>query len=328
MFLPSSSRPTNYRITSAVFLLLILVDHFASNLSLFLHPEKSSYLFRNSNLKLKMVADTTEDMCLPPTNMLYMTYEGNWLTECSAQVLGFKRSADSDMVEVYLDQSVLHAQGGGQPTDTGSITGVTGNGGRVVVEKVLMDRTTGITTHTGSLQDTDQPLVVGDTVKVTIDAENRRILSECHTAGHVVDSAMARCGKFLQGSKAYHFLDGPYVEYKGTIAVDEREGVLKNLQSAFCQLVDENINTTIDILSKEEANAVCNKQGAQHFDMDVFADKKGQVRVVAVAGFPCPCGGTHVRSTADLKERQWGVTGIRCKKGVVRIRYGQNTTDA
>jgi Ser-tRNA(Ala) deacylase AlaX len=111
-------------------------------------------LFRNSNLKLKMVAETTEEM--PPTNMLYMTYEGNWLTECSAQVLGFKQSADSQMLEGYLDQTVLHAQGGGQPTDTGSITGVTGNGGRVVVEKVLMDRTTGITTHTGTLQDADQ----------------------------------------------------------------------------------------------------------------------------------------------------------------------------
>jgi Ser-tRNA(Ala) deacylase AlaX len=325
MLLPSSSRPAKYLTTSAVFLLLILVDQFALDLSLLLLQEKSSYLFRNSNLKLKMVAETTEEM--PPTNMLYMTYEGNWLTECSAQVLGFKQFADSEMVEVYLDQTVLHAQGGGQPTDTGSITGVTGNGGRVVVEKVLMDRATGITTHTGSLQDTAQPLAVGDTVKVTIDADNRRILSECHTAGHVVDSAMARCGKFLQGSKAYHFLDGPYVEYKGTIAVEEREEVLKNLQSAFCQLVDENIDTTIDILSKEEADAVCNRQ-AQYFDMDFFADNNGQVRVVAVAGFPCPCGGTHVRSTADLKERQWGVTGIRCKKGVVRIKYGQNTTQA
>jgi Ser-tRNA(Ala) deacylase AlaX len=274
-------------------------------------------------------AETTEES-MPPTNMLYMTYEGNWLTECSAQVLGFKKlstDGDSQTVEVYLDQTVLHAQGGGQPTDTGSITGVTGSGAHVVIEKVLMDRTTGITTHTGTLQDADQILVVGDTVKVTVDAENRRILSECHTAGHVVDSAMARCGKFLQGSKAYHFLDGPYVEYKGIIAVEEREGVLKDLQSAFCQLVDESIDTTIDILSKEEADAVCNRQ-TQQFDMDVFADKNGKVRVVAVAGFPCPCGGTHVRSTADLKERQWGITGIKCKKGVVRIKYGQNTTNA
>jgi Ser-tRNA(Ala) deacylase AlaX len=271
------------------------------------------------------MAQTTAEAMekMPPTNMLYMTYEGNWLTECSAQVLGVTKAADSQVVDIYLDQTVLHAQGGGQPTDTGSITGVSGNGGRVVVDKVLINRTTGIATHTGSLQDADQPLAVGDTVKVAVDAENRRILSECHTAGHVVDSAMARCGKLLQASKAYHFLDGPYVEYKGTIAVDEREGVLKNLQSAFCQLVDENIGTTIDILSKEEADAVCNRQ-AQNFDMDIFADNNGQVRVVAVAGFPCPCGGTHVRCTADLKARDWGITGIRCKKGVVRIRYGQN----
>lgn len=258
---------------------------------------------------------------IPSTNMLYMTYEGNFLTECSAQVVGVETTSDSEVVNVYLDQTVLHAQGGDQPTDIGAITGATG--GHVVVQKVVLDRETGIATHSGSLQDADQPLAVGDTVKVTVDAENRRILSECHTAGHVVDSAMARCGKMFQASKAYHFLDGPYVEYKGAIPVEEREGVLKNLQSAFCQLVEENIDTTIELLSKEEAGAACNQQG-QNVDVDMFADGNGQIRVVSVAGFPCPCGGTHVRSTADLKERQWGITGIKSKKDVVRVKYGQN----
>jgi Ser-tRNA(Ala) deacylase AlaX len=46
------------------------------------------------------------------------------------------------------------------------------------------------------------------------------------------------------------------------------------------------------------------------------------VRVVTVAGWNCPCGGTHVRSTGELKERGWCVKGLKCKKGVVRVRYG------
>lgn len=136
---------------------------------------------------------------------------------------------------------------------------------------------------------------------------------------------MARCGQFLKPSKAYHFLEGPYVEYQGSIEADKRDALLKDLQQAFYQLVEENIETKIELMSKQEADEVCNRQ-AQNFDMDIFADKRTQqIRVVTVADFPCPCGGTHVRSSGDLSERQWGIIGIKSKKGVVRVKYGQNT---
>jgi Ser-tRNA(Ala) deacylase AlaX len=47
---------------------------------------------------------------------------------------------------------------------------------------------------------------VGDKVQVFVDKENRMILSECHTAGHVIDAAMAKCGMLprMETSKAYH----------------------------------------------------------------------------------------------------------------------------
>jgi Ser-tRNA(Ala) deacylase AlaX len=46
---------------------------------------------------------------------------------------------------------------------------------------------------------------------------------------------------------------------------------------------------------------------------------------VTVAGWPCPCGGTHVKSTGNLKGRRWGITGLKCKKGLVRVKYGYGT---
>lgn len=255
---------------------------------------------------------------VPPTDMLYMTYEENWLEQCQAKVVGVKQ--DDKAVEVNLDQTVLHSQGGGQPTDKGSLK--TASGATVDVSKVLINRETGVATHIGKLVEGDS-IVLGDDVEVSIDTDERRILSECHTAGHVVDSAMARCGKLMKPTKGYHFLDGPYVEYEGVIPVEEREAVIKDLQTAFCQLIDEDIGTKIELMSKEDADALCNRQ-AQNFDMDIFADKRtNQIRVVTVAGYPCPCGGTHVRSTADLKERGWNVTGLKSKKGVVRVKYGQ-----
>lgn len=135
---------------------------------------------------------------------------------------------------------------------------------------------------------------------------------------------MARCGHFMKPAKAYHFLEGPYVEYEGSVDADKRDAFLKNLQKAFCELVEEDLETKIELMSKEDADTVCNRQ-AQNFDMDIFSDKRtGEIRVVTVAGFPCPCGGTHVRRSADLKERQWGVTAIKSKKGIVKVKYGQN----
>lgn len=137
--------------------------------------------------------------------------------------------------------------------------------------------------------------------------------------------AMAKCGKFLKPTKAYHFLEGPYVEYEGNLDADEKTNLLGKLQEAFQELLEEDIPTQIELLSVDEADAVCNRQ-AQNFDMDVFKDPRThQIRVVTVAGFPCPCGGTHVRNTAVLRERQWGVTAIKAKKGLVRVKYGQNT---
>jgi Ser-tRNA(Ala) deacylase AlaX len=266
---------------------------------------------------------------LPPTDMLYMTYEGNWLTECTAKVLSVSAHNPGEdesvaPLAICLDRTVMHAQGGGQPTDVGRLE-ITATGVSVDVSKVLIDRETGVATHFGTLSGKTPPRV-GDSATVKLNVSQRRILSECHTAGHVVDSAMARCGKLMEPTKAYHFLDGPYVEYKGSVPIEERDSVLQELQEAFCQLVDEGFDTKIDILSKEEADELCNRQ-AQNFDVNLFADKRTQqIRVVTVAGFPCPCGGTHVRSTTELKQGRWGITGLKSKKGVVRVKYGRTSS--
>ena len=258
---------------------------------------------------------------LLPTELIHLTYEGNFVLECDATL----RSCQviDDQVELQLDRTTMHPQGGGQPTDVGVIQ----SGDTVVqISKVTIDRASGIVTHSGtkiSGHASHPPFVVGQAVHVSVDPDVRQILSECHTAGHVVDSAMARCNRILPPSKGYHFLDGPYVEYKGTIPTDERDQLLINLQKAFADLVEEDITTKIETMSKEDANDLCNRV-QDNFNLDDFGD--GDIRIVTVAGWPCPCGGTHVRSTRDLKPQKWGITGIKSKKGVVRVKYDRNTT--
>jgi len=307
----------------------------------------------------------TETKDLPPTDMLYMTYEGNWQTSCHSKVLSCieipttngetsatdKGSENNKLFHVCLDQTILHAQGGGQPTDKGQLvvsskensndpsTETNATKALLEVQKVTLDRSTGVATHltkfvmpptdkdenNGAIDPSDL-LSTGQTVKVVLDQDVRRQLSECHTAGHIVDSAMAHCGKVAwKPTKGYHFLDGPYVEYDAsndTIPdAKDRPALLQELQSAFDELVEQDIATEIELLSPEEADAKCNRQ-AQNFDMKVFCDPRHNwVRVVTVAGYPCPCGGTHVKRTGELRE--WGITGLKVKKNVVRVKYGK-----
>jgi alanyl-tRNA synthetase len=101
--------------------------------------------------------------------MLYYSYEGNFLMECNAEIMqcvfidsqddGGTSDNDNNSsnnndkykpttVQLVLDRTVLHAQGGGQPTDRGIIQ----CGDTVInVTKVLLDRTTNVATHTGTI---------------------------------------------------------------------------------------------------------------------------------------------------------------------------------
>ena len=160
---------------------------------------------------------------------------------------------------------------------------------------------------------------------MVVDPVKRQAFSECHSAGHVVDAAMAKCGLCLPPTKGYHFLDGPYVEYKGTIPAPDRIPLLEELKKAFQTLLDEDIPTTIEVMDKHTADGVCNRL-AKNFDFDMYQDDEF-IRIVTVAGYPCPCGGTHVRSTSALKEKKWNVTGIKCKKDIVRIKYNSTKSN-
>jgi len=282
---------------------------------------------------------TVKSTNYPPTKLVHLTYDGNFQLECKAKVLHCGISATSKTrMELILDETIMHPQGGGQPTDYGKITNLD-TGVSVVVQHVTLDRATNSVVHYfDHAHDIDDPdednndennatatimadnFPVGSHVKVEVDGDRRSFLSECHSAGHAIDSAMERCGQNLPPTKGYHFLDGSYVEYKGSIKPEERANLVIKLNEAFQSLIEEDIETKIEILSLVEAEDLCNRL-QQNFDASQYGGQE-DVRVVTVAGFSCPCGGTHIKSTGILKERGWEITGIKSKKGVVRIKYG------
>lgn len=283
------------------------------------------------------------------TKLLHLTYEGNFQLETDATVLACRVVDDAIddaiddareegrtvRVELQLDVTAMHPQGGGQPTDIGTITARTDGDGApacvATIDKVTLDRATGVVTHAGAVAvprgGTPDPFPAGTVVRVRVDAARRRMLSECHTAGHLVDATVARCATPFPATKGYHFLEGPYVEFKGAIETKERDTFLGRLKVAYQELIDQDLPTGIQTLPLDEADALCNRR-AQNFDASNFTspeDPNPTVRVVTVADgavHAVMCGGTHVQSTGALRERGWGVRGLKCKKGVVRVRYG------
>lgn len=124
--------------------------------------------------------------------------------------------------------------GGGQPSDLGTISAPSAT---FQINHVSLDKATGIVTHhakTSKAMQNNFDAATGTNVQVNVNPQNREILSECQTAGHVIDVAMDRCGYQLQPTKGYHFLDGSYVEYKGKFPADKKkEDIVAGLQEAF-----------------------------------------------------------------------------------------------
>mmetsp|Transcript_4985 Transcript_4985/g.9523 ORF Transcript_4985/g.9523 Transcript_4985/m.9523 type:complete len:280 (+) Transcript_4985:25-864(+) len=266
---------------------------------------------------------------LPPTDRIYLSYEGCFqLTHENAKLLSYSITPSVDTeetsnpnepvkVDLIFDRSPFHPQGGGQPSDIGIIVDNISMAS-FKVTKCSFSFATNLVTHHCVCED-GQPsfnLEGENSWKLSVDEETRLLYSKYHSAGHLVDSAMYRLGYELPPEKGYHFLDGPYVEYKGAIPAEKRDELVSKLKEEFVTLCKEDIPTTICMMTKEEAEKELNRT-QKNFDFEVFSDP--EVRIVGVAGFRCPCGGTHVRSTKELED--FTVTGLKVKKGKTKVKY-------
>jgi len=191
-------------------------------------------------------------------------------------------------LDVQLDQSVFHPQGGGQPSDQGTIT----SGENVFQVEFVSVSKDGIIHHYGKYASGE--LAAGTAVSMEIDAEKRRAYARIHSAGHLLDLAVAAAGYGdLKPAKGYHFLEGSYVEYIGNIPGDKRAAAKEQIQNCLNELIAKDMPVTVT---------------------------NGATRNVAYGDDPgCPCGGTHVKSTGELGKVQ--LTKLKKKQKNFRVGY-------
>ncbi len=234
------------------------------------------------------------------TRLLYM--ENMWQTAGEATVEAVIPLENKTVV--ILDQTVFYAQGGGQPFDQGVIEG---KSGVFRVEEVRFAE--GFVKHSGHFE--SGTFEAGEKVQLTVNPDRRNLHSRLHSAGHVIDMALKRLGISWKAFKGYHFPEGPYTEYIGTLTGNAEE-LRAKIEATCNEVIADKIHTQIEFLPAAELIA-------RGYDVPSISPEKPFRLVHYGEAFSMPCGGTHVRELADLGVMR--VRKIKQDKDHVRVTY-------
>ena len=226
--------------------------------------------------------------------------DDSYLQSCEARVVGF-----TDKGGIVLDRTVFYATSGGQPGDTGWLTTAAGVS-IPIATAVYTDKAKTEIAHVPAEGANVSSLKVGDTVTAAIDWEKRLARMRMHTALHLLSAVLPYAvtgGSIGDGDGRLDF-DIPDAGLdKETIAAKLNEMIASNAAVTSRWITDDELAANPGLV---KTMSVAPPKGT------------GQVRLIEIAGLDLqPCGGTHVRSTAEIGEV--AVTGIE-KKGKLNRR--------
>ena len=177
--------------------------------------------------------------------------------------------------EVRLDQTLFYPTAGGQPHDTGRL-------GEARVLDVYENEKHG----DEILHLTDRPLEVGSVVEGEIDWARRYRHMQRHTAQHILSQAFLRAGKWNTVAVS---LKGPVFTIDFDLPPDE--AVVREAEALANWAVYANL--PIRAFFVEEARVPL-------LPLRRLPKVRGTVRVVEIEDWDlAPCGGTHLRTTAE-----------------------------
>lgn len=232
------------------------------------------------------------------TSLKYL--DDTYLFELEAAVKAVKNTEKGTVI--ILDQTIFYPQGGGQPADQGQIVGA--NSIFNVQDTRL--NTDGTVYHFGNFQTGE--IKPGEKVLLKINKDMRIHNAKLHSAGHLIAEAVEELHiPGIKPVKGFHFPEGPYVEYEGSL--ENPENYIEAIEKTANALVSKNIKIEKKELSPEEA--------AQK---NIWAPSGKSARIVYFQGYAQRgCGGTHLKTTGEI-----GTIGIRkisSKKGRTKISY-------
>ncbi|KAL8718279.1 MAG: hypothetical protein Q9225_004557 [Loekoesia sp. 1 TL-2023] len=229
---------------------------------------------------------------------------------------------DSSDIEhaVITDSTIFYVQGGGQPSDTGTMTSdLAAKAGSIFEVKSVRHPAQGSQIlHLGRFIPVGATRPdAGEEVQQHVDAEKRNLYSRLHTAGHILGLAintLCREGVLppLTESKASHYPDSAAVEFGGMIEGKHKDAI----QAKTDEFVRSARPVKIHWWSTEELLQKCTGV-AEGFELP---DGEVMGRVVEMEGLGSyPCGGTHVQDCSQVGKIE--VKKISRSKGTSRVSY-------
>jgi misacylated tRNA(Ala) deacylase len=218
-----------------------------------------------------------------PTECLFR--EDSYLKDCAATVVAV--TPDGGIV---LDRTVFYATSGGQPADRGAL--LDGTGKPIALSNVVF--TDPAKTEIAHIPAAGAPLLkAGDEVRAVIDWETRYARMRMHTALHLLSAALP-----------YPVTGGSVGETESRLDFDIPDAGLD--KDAITAKLTEMIATDAGVISRWVADAELEANPALVKTMSVKPPMgTGRVRLIEIAGLDLqPCGGTHVRNTADIGRLQ------------------------
>nr|POE90604.1 alanyl-trna editing protein alax-m [Quercus suber] len=223
---------------------------------------------------------------------------------------------------VITDSTIFHVQGGGQPSDTGTMTSgaePTKAESTFEVKFVRHPAEGGQVLHFGRFIPTNGATAHFDAAKELeqhVDPEKRNLYSRLHSGGHIMSLAIhALCHEGvipgLTESKASHYPDSAAVTFNGTIEAKHKDAI----QAKTDEYVKSARAIKIHWWPMEELLEKC-------YASEGFALPKGESvgRVVEMEGLGSyPCGGTHVQDCSQVGRIE--VRKISRSKGTSKVSY-------
>lgn len=175
---------------------------------------------------------------------------------------------------VWLDKTIFYAQGGGQPSDTGTIQTSTGI---FQVEKALFFEED--VYHYGKV--IEGVIEVGQHAKLNINWDRRILNARYHTAGHLIEAALHKDFPQYSTVKGFCFPEGAYMEFAGDEPLNLDQQII--LESRIQEIIEANYEIVFEFIEDQ-------KHGSGK-----------PMRVVHIKNLhSCPCGGTHLSNTGEI----------------------------
>ncbi|MGB7125143.1 MAG: alanyl-tRNA editing protein [Thermoplasmata archaeon] len=196
---------------------------------------------------------------------------------------------------IVLDRTYFYPTGGGQPADHGRLR----DGERRTLEVVDVSKSGPSVMHRvrGGVE-TVRGLRLGTELEGTLDWDRRHRHMRLHTGQHLLSARIfARTGlrtrkANLAGSGATIDLEGPLTDAALVPVIEDLEDALARPRAVGIRMVSR---------TEWDAHPDAGRSGLVPLPTQV-----DPVRVIEIEGADvCPCGGTHVRSTAEIGEIRW-----------------------